>query len=258
MEKDIIDYELKWLNSGTKITNIRTQIPNENVRAEVTAFLKHINTDFNFMSSKEINRVNNHQFEALYYKGNKELLNARNIFSIIGTRRPSLEGMKKTIELVTDLAKTLNPVFVSGLALGIDTYAMKTAFNCNSSFIGVIGTPIDNYYPYENKDYQMYIAEKHLLLSHVPFYKYSKQSFNYRKGYFVERNHVMANISDASIIIEAHENSGTFHQAKSCLASNRKVFIHDLNYDKSYKWVDDLTNLGAIRIKNINDIIDNL
>lgn len=108
------------------------QSPNTEAENNVINFLNTLDIDFKFINAKEINRIDNNQFEALYYQGNKELLNAQNIISIIGTRKPSHQGTQTAVKLVADLAKTLNPVFVSGLATGIDTCNMKAAFKTDT------------------------------------------------------------------------------------------------------------------------------
>jgi DNA processing protein len=97
--------------------------------------------------------------------------------------------------------------------------------------IGVIGTPIDECYPKENCSLQNEIAEKHLLVSQVPFYRYSQQPFKTKRYYFPERNELMAAISDATVIIEASDTSGTLTQARACLHQGRPLFILRSCYD---------------------------
>ena len=126
---------------------------------------------------------------------------------------------------------------VSGLAKGIDTEAMKSAMEHGGRLIGVIGTPIDEAYPRENADLQEEIARKHLLVSQVPFYKYQKQPFNTRRYYFPERNELMAAISDATVIVEASDTSGTLTQARACQHQRRKLFIMKSCYENdSVDW----------------------
>ena len=91
-------------------------------------------------------------------------------------------GEKNTKAIVKRLVKN-NHIICSGLAKGIDTAALREAIKIGGKVIGVIGTPINHYYPKENKDLQDEIAKNHLLISHVPFYQYAKQSFRSKKFY---------------------------------------------------------------------------
>ena len=58
----------------------------------------------------------------------------------------------------------------AGLAKGIDTATHSTALNNSGKTIAVIGTPINQFYPKENSDLQIEIAEKGLLVSQFPPY----------------------------------------------------------------------------------------
>ncbi|ULO03794.1 DNA-processing protein DprA [Campylobacter sp. RM12651] len=253
-----VNYELSWLNNNCNIYNLKKQPINENFKNDVVNYFNKVNIDFNYIDTKNIQRVNNAQFKALYYQGNIGLLKQKYIISIIGTRKPTHNGLNRTTKLVKELSYNIKPTFMSGLAKGIDTCVMQTALKCNSNFIGVIGTPLNRYYPLENKNFQIMLAKQQLILSHVPFYKYSKQPLSEQSRYFLERNYVMAILSNATIITEAFENSGTFHQALACLQNRRKVFILNSCYESNFKWVKKLDKIGAIKVKKIEDILDNL
>ncbi len=159
----------------------------------------------------------------LYYRGDIALLEARSI-SVVGARKATDEGRARASRIARELAEAGIAV-TTGLALGIDTAATKSAMEHGGEVIGVIGTPIDECYPKDNKELQEAVAEDHLLVSQVPFYKYSKQPFSTKKYYFPERNELMAAISDATVIVEASDTSGTLTQARACLHQGRPLFI---------------------------------
>ena len=56
----------------------------------------------------------------------------------------------------------------------------------------------------------------------------------------------MAKISQATIVIEAGENSGVKHQCSECLRNDKTLIFSKLQVDKNYKWVslDDVFNHG--------------
>lgn len=159
----------------------------------------------------------------LYYQGDIGLLEACSV-SVVGARKATEDGKRRARLIAKQLAER-GIVVVTGLAAGIDTAATRSALCHGGRTIGVIGTPIDEHYPKENFDLQNFVAARHLLLSQVPLYRYSMQPFRTKKYYFPERNELMAAVSDATVIVEASDTSGTLTQARACLRQGRPLFI---------------------------------
>ncbi|HCT6425887.1 TPA: DNA-processing protein DprA, partial [Citrobacter freundii] len=59
-------------------------------------------------------------------------------------------------------------VIVSGLATGSDTLGHKSAIEYGMKTIAVLGTPLNMYYPKENKQLQLDIARDHLVVTEYP------------------------------------------------------------------------------------------
>lgn len=195
--------------------------------------------------------------ELFYYKGDIGILESRCI-SVVGSRKCSIEGIKRTRKLVRELVNHKFTI-VSGLAIGIDTIALQTAMNGYGKVVGVIGTPIDQYYPPENKNLQDKIAKEHLLISQVPFYRYSIEPFKSKRHYFPQRNETMSALSEATVIVEASDTSGTLTQARAALQQGRKLFILNSCFENtSITWPHYYEKRGAIRISDTSDIISNL
>jgi len=188
-----------------------------------------------------------------YYQGNWELTYLPSV-AIVGTRNPTSEGIERTRYLVKRLVKD-GFAIVSGLAKGIDTTAHRTAIETNGNTIGVIGTPLNQHYPPENHNLQDIIAKDFLLISQVPFAKHAKQDYRKNRFFFPERNITMSALSDATIIIEAGETSGTLVQAKAALDQGRKLIILENNFmNPSLTWPRKFEELGAIRAKDYEQI----
>ena len=153
----------------------------------------------------------------LWYSGDKALVQ-RPAVAIVGTRGVSPEGAARARRLARDLASA-NVVIVSGLAKGVDTHALTAAIENGGHVIAVIGTPIDKAYPVENKALQERIYTDHLLISQF------KPGTRVYPSHFPERNKLMAAITDATVIIEASDTSGTLHQAAECVRLERWLFI---------------------------------
>jgi len=199
-----------------------------------------------------------HPVQFLYYRGNWELVYTPVRVAIVGTREPSNEGERRTAKLASMLA-TRGITVVSGLAKGIDTIAHEAAIRHEGNTIAVIGTPLDQVYPRENSDLQELIARKHLVISQVPVLQYSKRPPSINKFFFPERNITMSALSQATIIVEAGETSGTLIQARAALKQGRKLFILDSNFNKpSLTWPHRYEKQGAIRVKEFEDILKHL
>lgn len=195
--------------------------------------------------------------ELIYYQGNWDLIHGRKV-SIVGTRKPSQEGIQRTKKLVRALVEDGFTV-VSGLALGIDTIAHTETLEQGGRTIGVIGTPLSETYPKPNAGLQDEIRTSQLLISPVPFIRYSKQHPKQNRLFFPERNIIMSALTEATIIVEASDTSGTMHQAKAAIYQNRKLFIlESCFHNPDITWPARFEAEGAIRVKDYEDIRDHL
>src|SRR5690606_19749517 len=118
-------------------------------------------------------RAAQHPVELLYYQGWWDLVESRSV-AIVGTRKPSPEGLARTRKLVRRLVQD-GFTIVSGLAAGVDTEAHTTTIAEGGRTIAVIGTPLSHTYPEPNVDLQKQLADKFLVISQVPLRKYERQ-----------------------------------------------------------------------------------
>lgn len=277
--KEMAAYEALWEEYGVTFKDVAAlfaknpgSLPSDLVsEKKISIFLGHlssvistgegrckpsvlINSSFNYPRKL---RDAKDPVEVLYYQGDLGLIETPCI-AVVGARKPSEEGRKRTRKLVRHLVEDKFTI-VSGLATGIDTEAHKTAIELGGETIGVIGTPLDEYYPKENKDLQDEIAEKFLLLSQVPFYRYKQQDYRVNRGFFPERNKTMSALTLGTIIVEASDTSGTLIQARAALEQGRKLFILDSCFQNTnITWPKRFEERGAIRVKDYQDIKSNL
>jgi DNA processing protein len=199
-----------------------------------------------------------HPLEVLYYQGHWELVHSP-IVAVVGTRKPSEAAIARTKALVKGLVADGFTV-ASGLAEGIDTIAHETAIARGGNTIAVIGTPLNRYYPARNMALQHHIAKEYLLISQVPVKRYEAQK-DVRKNrwFFPERNKTMSALSEATVIVEAGETSGTLVQARECLRQGRKLFILDSCFQRpDLTWPARYEVQGAIRVRSYEEIRQNL
>jgi DNA processing protein len=195
-----------------------------------------------------------HPVEFLYFRGSWDLIEAPKRIAIIGSRKASEKGVARARRLAKLLTRE-GYTIISGLALGIDTAAHESAISEGGKTIAVIGTPITEYYPPENRELQDYIAQNHLLVSQIPIWRYGKQDYRANRLFFPERNATMSALSQGTVIIEATDTSGTMGQARAALHQGRKLFILDnCFHDETLKWPHRFLELGAIRVKEVDDI----
>lgn len=191
--------------------------------------------------------------ELIYFQGDWDLTATRSV-AVVGTRKPSPDGVARTRQLVRELVKDKFTI-VSGLAEGVDTAAHEAALEFDGRTIAVIGTPLSHIYPRNNAGLQHRIAADHLLISQVPLERYEAQNFKWNRLFFPERNKTMSAFTEASIIVEAGETSGTLIQAREALKQGRKVFILNSCFERSdLTWPERFQREGAIRVRDYDDI----
>lgn len=165
----------------------------------------------------------------LFMAGDTALLERRCI-AVIGARKASELGRKRARKFARELVEA-GVVVVSGLADGIDTEALSSALEAGGRVIAVIGTPLDQAYPASNKRLQERIYRDHLLVSQF------RPGTRVFPSNFPARNRTMAALSDASVVIEASDSSGTLHQAAECMRLGRWLGIsRGVVEDKTLNW----------------------
>lgn len=200
-------------------------------------------------------RAANYPPELIYYQGWWDLMHSKISVAVVGTRTPSDAGLARTRNLVKSLVSD-DITVVSGLAKGVDAEAHKTCIIAGGRTIAVLGTPLTKTYPKANSGLQREISANHLLVSQVPVNRYDMQANpTQNRHFFPQRNITMSALTDATIIIEAGQTSGTLVQAKAALKQGKLLFILDSCFkNPKLDWPHKFEDLGAIRVKNYDDI----
>jgi DNA processing protein len=153
----------------------------------------------------------------IFYAGNLALLKSKCV-SVIGARGVSDLGAARARKVAKGLAEA-GVIVTSGLAKGVDVQSHQAVLHNSGNTIAVIGTPLTKCYPIEHAKIQEEIYEHHLLISQ---FKDGTRTF---PSDFPKRNRLMAALTDASVIVEASDSSGTLHQAAECVRLGRWLFI---------------------------------
>lgn len=176
--------------------------------------------------------------------------------AIVGTRKATLEGLRRATRLSRELTSAGFSVF-SGLAAGIDTAAHTEALQRGGRTCAVMGTGINRRYPAQNAGLATQIVEAGGCLI--------SQFFPSQPGAqwtFPNRNIVMSGLTLATVVVEASETSGARMQARVALQHGRTVFLLR-SLVEQHAWARKYVTEGAygthaIMISSTQEILDRL
>ncbi len=140
----------------------------------------------------------------LYCTGDLAVLHGSVTVGMVGTRRPTAYGVSAAARFGGEFARS-SAVIVSGLADGLDSECHRAAVSEGMRTIGVMGTPITKTFPAANASLRKQMeALGGLTMSEYPM----GYAGNYRSA-FLQRNRIIAALSDALVVLEARSKSGT-------------------------------------------------
>lgn len=153
----------------------------------------------------------------LYAKGDVSLFKKKMKVAIIGSRKASNYTKDALTFIVPPLVKN-DVVIVSGLAKGADTLAHKAAMKYGGHTIAVLGHGLFHLYPKENTNIRDEIAKNHLLITEYPPYVRPE------RWTFPMRNRIISGLSDAVIVTEAANKSGTMSTVEHALDHGKSIY----------------------------------
>ena len=187
----------------------------------------------------------------LFAKGNIDLISSPQI-AIVGSRKPSVQGVTATQQFGKALCEA-GYTLTSGLALGIDGEAHRTALAANGYTIAVMGTGLERVYPGRHRTLAHQIATKGLLLSE----KLPQESID--QGSFPQRNRIIAGLSLGVLVVEAAEKSGTLITARHAMEEGREVFaVPSSIHNPLAKGCHKLIKQGAKLTESVQDILEDM
>lgn len=173
---------------------------------------------------------------------------SRSCVAIVGARQASAAGRKLARDIARDLSAA-GIVIVSGLARGIDGEAHAAALEGGT--VAVLAGGIDHIYPPQHDRLYREIAENGLLVSE------SAVGYRATARDFPRRNRIITGISDAVLLVEAAERSGSLISARTALEQNRDVMaVPGSPLDPRYAGTNRLLRDGAILVRNAEDVLE--
>ena len=153
----------------------------------------------------------------LYAKGNIDLLNAKNKFSIVGSRKTLSQYLKLTKQFSESLSSS-GIVIVTGVAQGGDLSAIEGAID-SGNLILTLASGHDFIKSEINRDYILKTIEKGGLV--ISEYPPEVPALAY---HYPIRNRIIAGLSKGTLIVSGESKSGTRHTASFALDYGKEVF----------------------------------
>ena len=166
------------------------------------------------MLNNKINNSYNNNYNN--YKINYNKIGKKNV-SNVGTQKMSNYGRNFIIELIENIAE-FDVNINSGLAYGCDIEAHSQALSNKLSTWAVMGTNFDRIYPAAHKKIAAEILEKGCWITEQPSFR------NPIPEAFLQRNRIIAGLSDVTIVVESAFKGGSLVTAKFANEYNREVF----------------------------------
>lgn len=153
----------------------------------------------------------------VFAAGNIESLK-KPLIGIVGTRRVSSYG-KTVCALFAGAFARSGCAVVSGGAIGIDSVAHQTTMEVGGQTVCVLPSGLDVPSPARHRDLFESIKQRGCLLSQFAF---GSPVQDHR---LIARNHFVANICLALVIIEAPDSSGSLITARAAQSVGKPVFV---------------------------------
>ena len=152
----------------------------------------------------------------LFYKGSANL-NFHRTIGIVGTRKPTPQGISICEKLVAELAP-FKPLVISGLAYGIDIAAHRKSLENGLETVAVLGHGLKRVYPAQHRKtaFEM-IGQGGLLTEFASHVVPSRENFPMR-------NRIVAGLCDAVVVVETAKRGGSLITAQLANGYNRDVF----------------------------------
>jgi len=190
--------------------------------------------------------------QLLYLKG--ELPDENQItLAVVGTRKCTDYG-RQCCEKIIDGLKNTGITIVSGMALGIDSFAHASALKNNLKTTAVLGGGLHKsvLYPKNNIPLaEKIISEGGCIMSEYPL------KMGVDKYTFPQRNRIVAGLSIATLVVEAPLKSGAMITAFMAVDYNRDLLSVPGNvFSSNCEGTNTLIKMGAVPITGPRDILE--
>ena len=217
---DLVD-DLK--RSGVRENDIMEALNKSEQTKEIISTIDGLNiiTIYDDDYPERFNDLGNSKPVILYAIGNVSLLREQTM-AIIGTRHPGEHTRNVGRRFINRVVKEKNLVIVSGLALGCDMIAHEEVLNCNGRTIAVLPSGFNMISPKSNIPLARQIVKNGGLI----LTEYDPQ-IEVNRFTPVQRDALVAALSDKVFVLECGIKSGTMHTVKHALKMRKPIAVLD-------------------------------
>ena len=157
--------------------------------------------------------------KVLFVLGNTDFA-SEHMVSVVGTRRCTQAGINFCRNFVSELSPLFPDLWIiSGLAYGIDSVAHAASIESGRPTAAVLAHGLDTIYPAAHRN----LARDILGAGGALISEYPSGVTPYRSR-FLERNRIVASMSDATVVVESEIKGGAMSTANTAFSYSREVF----------------------------------
>ncbi|MBI5138803.1 MAG: DNA-protecting protein DprA [Candidatus Vogelbacteria bacterium] len=191
----------------------------------------------------------------LYIKGELPEFSENKYLTVVGSRHFSNYGKFVCEKLISGL-RGYPIVIVSGMAIGMDTIAHRSALSNNLKTVAVPGSGLDKSVLYPRTNVRLaeeIVSSGGALLSEFE----PKETAKIYS--FPRRNRIEVGLADAILVIEAGQKSGTLITARLSVDYNRTLLVvPGPIFSPHHEGSNQFLRLGATPVLSSEDILDEL
>lgn len=170
--------------------------------------------------------------------------------TMVGTRKASAYAALAARYIARDLALA-GAVVTSGLAVGIDALCHTGAVEARGVTAAFVACGLDIDYPRENKKLRQMIEKNGIVYSEHP------PGERPESWHFPIRNRLMSGYSDAVMLVEGRDKSGSMHTIRHGIEQGRDIFalpgdIFNVNSQGAFNLIKD----GAVPVMSAMNILE--
>ncbi|MBS7299191.1 MAG: DNA-processing protein DprA [Eubacteriales bacterium] len=170
--------------------------------------------------------------------------------AVVGTRHNTEYGQTVTERISRELAEK-GVTIISGMAAGVDSFALKSALRVGAPTIAVMGRGLDEAYPPENQNLMNEIIKTGCAISEYPPYSPPLPQ------HFPARNRIVSALSNGVLATEAPKRSGTLITTRLARDMGKVIFAVPGNiFAGKSVGTNNLIKQGANAVTCGKDILD--
>jgi DNA processing protein len=188
----------------------------------------------------------------LFLRGDPSILHRSPSVGVVGARRGTERGRRIAHRFGTVLGRA-GVTVVSGMALGVDGASHRGCLEVGGPALAWLASGVETVAPARHRDLYARLRDRGLLASEYP------PGTPVRKHHFVARNRLIAAFSDALLVVEAGERSGTRSTVDFTLELGRELFCLPGPVDCPHsagtlRWIRE----GARMVRSPEDLLEDL